>query len=123
MRNRPADALTEQMLRYALTVTTTRRIRADNTVNIAGSEWQLEHGFVARHSVTIGRCLLDNTEAPWVEHEGKKLPLHRVDPLQNAHRARPHWPRQGVDAVGFDPATVLLRKNVGLSTAEDSEVR
>jgi len=123
MRNRPADALNEQMLRDALTVTTTRRIRADNTVNIAGSEWELDYGFVARHSVTIGRCLLDSTEPPWVEHEGKKLPLHRVDPQKNAHRARPNWPRRGVDAVSFDPATVLLRKNVGLSTAEDNEVR
>jgi putative transposase len=122
MREREADALNEQMLRGALTVTTTRRIRGDNTVNIAGSEWQLEHGFVARHSVTIGRCLLDPTEPPWVEHEGKKLRLHRVDPSKNAHRARPNRPKRGVDAVSFDPAGVLLRKNVGLKPTEGQQV-
>jgi transposase InsO family protein len=116
MQKREVDRLSEQMLRDALTVRAKRRIRSDNTVHIAGAEWQLEHGFVARHVVTVGRCLLEPTEPPWVEHEGKRLPLHHVDPRSNAKRVRSKRPRRGIDAVDFDPTTTLLRKTVGLNT-------
>jgi len=105
--------LNEAMLREALTVQQKRRIRADNTVQVAGCEWQLRQGFMAGRNVNIGRCLLAPSEPPWVEYEDKKVVLERVDPKSNAVRARPNRPKRGVDAVSFDPPTVLLAKTVG----------
>jgi hypothetical protein len=59
------------------------------------------------------------SEPPWVEHEGKQLPLHLVDPTKNAHRRRPprRGPRGDGDAAGasthFDPPSALLDKVSG----------
>ncbi len=57
------------------------------TVSVEGQHWELDQGFLAGRVVTVGRSLLDG--APWVEHEGQRLPLHPVDPKANAHRKRP----------------------------------
>jgi len=106
---RPADDLDEQKLRDALTVRERRRVRADTTVSLDGQDWELDQGFLAGRVVTVGRSLLDG--APWVEHEGQRLPLHPVDPKANAHRKRP--PRRAgapdeTRVTPFDPAGALL---------------
>jgi putative transposase len=84
---RPPDDLDEQKLKDALTVRERRRVRADTTVSVDGQDWELDQGFLAGRVVTVGRSLLEGS--PWVEHEGKRLPLHLVDPKANAHRKRP----------------------------------
>jgi hypothetical protein len=114
---RPTDRFDERKLREALTVRVRRRVRRDTTLPLEGTDWELDQGFLAGRMVMVARCLVDINEAPWVEHEGKVLPLHPVDPAKNAHRKRP--PRGGGHAstasrpVPFDPPSVLLDRAVG----------
>jgi transposase InsO family protein len=121
-RERPADDLDEQKLRDALTVRERRRVRADTTVSVDGQDWELDQGFLAGRVVTVGRSLLDG--APWVEHEGQRLPLHPVDPKANAQRRRP--PRRpgahdAPRATPFDPAGALLGRALGRGRDEEGD--
>lgn len=113
---REPDELGEASLREALTVHERRRVRRDSTVPVDGRDWELDQGFLAGRVVTVGRCLLDPSEPPWVEHEGKRLPLHPVDPVKNSRRPRPprrpHTPASS-GAVPFDPPKALLDRAVG----------
>lgn len=112
----PKDHFSEEQLTDALTVRSRRRLRADSTISVGGLDWQLDHGFLAGQLITVGRSLVDPQRTPWVEHEDKRLPLVVVDPKSNAHRHRPKRhvrPRQGIDAVPFDPNAVLLDKALG----------
>jgi putative transposase len=118
-RERPADDLDEQQLKDALTVRERRRVRADTTVSVDGQDWELDQGFLAGRVVTVGRSLLDG--APWVEHEGQRLPLHRVDPKANAHRRRPPRRPGAPDearVTPFDPAGALLERATGRRLGE-----
>jgi putative transposase len=118
-RERPADDLDEQKLKDALTVRERRRVRADTTVSLEGQDWELDQGFLAGRVVTVGRSLLDG--APWVEHEGQRLPLHAVDPKANAHRKRPPRRPGGPDearVTPFDPAGALLDRATGRCRGE-----
>ncbi len=114
---RPTDRFDERKLREALTVRVRRRVRRDTTLPLEGTDWELDQGFLAGRLVMVARCLVDMSEAPWVEHEGKALPLHPVDPGKNAQRKRPN--RGGGHAtkasrpVPFDPPSVLLDRAVG----------
>jgi hypothetical protein len=114
---RAPDAIDEGRLRAALTTRIRRRVRRDTTVTLAGRDWELDQGFLAGRLVTVAHCLLDPNEPPWIEHDGKRLPLHPVDPVGNARRKRP--PRrvqadaQVGDPVDFDPAGALLDRAVG----------
>jgi hypothetical protein len=114
---RPVDRFDERKLRDALTVRVRRRVRRDSTLPLDGSDWELDQGFLAGRLVNVARCLVDINEPPWIEHEGKTLLLHPVDPLKNARRKRP--PRGGAHAVppekpvSFDPPKILLDKAVG----------
>jgi putative transposase len=116
---RPADRFDEQKLRDALTVRVRRRVRRDSTLPLDGQDWEIDQGFLAGRLVFVGRCLVDMSEPPWVEHEGKQLPLHLVDPTKNAHRRRPprRGPRGDGDAADasthFDPPSALLDKVSG----------
>jgi putative transposase len=100
----------EAALRDALTVRGTRRVRRDGTMSIAGIDWELDAGYLAGRKVIIARTLAEVTEPPWVEYDGKCLPLVRVDAQKNALRPgrRPRTAR-GIDAVPFDPAGALLQ--------------
>lgn len=101
----------DEMLYEALLVHGRRRVRRDGTVSIAGTDFELQQGYLAGQVVTIARSLLDPTRLPWVEHEGQRLPLRPVDPQKNAKRRRPTTTqRTGIDAVPFDPAAALLAK-------------
>jgi putative transposase len=108
--------LTEDQLRRALTVEERRRVTRDTTVSVDGQVWELDQGFLAGRIVTIGRSLLCADEEPWVEHEGKRLPLHLVNPEKNARRARPlrhPVPTPPVAPVHFDPPGALLDRMLG----------
>lgn len=111
----PVDNLDERRLRDALTVQARRRVRRDNTLAMDGEDWETELGFLAGRVVTVSRCLVTPNEPPWLEHEGKRYVLSRVDPVRNGKRPRsiqnldkPHQTR-----VPFDPPKALLDKALG----------
>jgi transposase InsO family protein len=113
--------LDEATLRAALIIRSRRRVTNDNLVSLDGVAWELDQGFLAGQIVTVAHCFLTPAERPWVEHEGKRLPLHPLDPAKNARRRRP--PAKGpaaakpVRPVDFDPVRPLLggRRGAGLS--------
>jgi putative transposase len=108
-------AVDEKALRAALTVRNRRRVTGDNVVSIDGVAWELDQGYLAGQTVTVASCFVAPGEAPWVEHEGKRLVLHPVDPEKNARRKRP--PRGGPAAdkpthpVDFNPTRALGRSS------------
>ena len=89
-----------------------RRVRADGTLRIGGVDWEAEQGYLAGRVVRIGRALLESRSAPWVEHEGKRHALKRVDPKATRKRPMVKAAGHGID-VPFDPPTTLLHKAVG----------
>jgi len=100
------DTLTEERLRLALTTRDNRRVRGDTTVSIDGNDWELEQGFLAGRIVVVCRNLASPEAPPWVEYEGKRLPLHLVDPVKNSRRKRPprtNPPAAPAAPVPFDP--------------------
>jgi putative transposase len=115
---RAADALDEAALKAALTVHVRRRVRRDTTVSLKGHDWEVDLGFLAGRVVTLGYCLVEPDSAPWLEHQGKRLPLHLVDPTGNARRRRPPLRPEPADAapqqaVDFDPPRALLDRATG----------
>ncbi|MGE3670575.1 MAG: DDE-type integrase/transposase/recombinase [Polyangiaceae bacterium] len=107
----PRQVIPEPMLREALIVRARRRVRADGTLSIAGTDFEVDAGYLSGRVVTVGRCLLDPDESPWIEHEEQRLALHLVDPVGNGKRKRgtsPSRARTGIDAVDFDPNGVRL---------------
>jgi transposase InsO family protein len=115
---RAADALDEAALSDALTVHVRRRVRRDTTVSLKGYDWELDLGFLAGRVVTLGYCLVEPDSAPWLEHQGKRLPLHLVDATRNARRRRPPRCPEPADAtpqwtVDFDPPRALLDRATG----------
>ncbi|XXZ30880.1 hypothetical protein WME89_47420 [Sorangium sp. So ce321] len=65
----------------------------------------------------MARCFIASDEPPWVEHEGKRLVLHPVDPQRNARRKRPPCGGPAADRptrpVDFNPARTLGRRAEG----------
>jgi len=108
--------LSEDQLRDALTVHVRRRVRRDTTFDLEGCTWELDQGFLAGRIITVGYSLYDPNAAPWVEHEGQRLPLHSVDPIANSRRQRPPRRNHRQPAprhVPFDPPKALLDREVG----------
>jgi putative transposase len=112
---RPIDGFDEQKLRKALTIHVRRRVRRDSTLPMDGVDWETDLHFLASKLVTVSRCLVDPSESPWIEHEGRAHLLHPVNPKKNAQRARssscldePHSNR-----TAFDPAKALLDRALG----------
>ncbi len=101
-----------QRSRYA----SARRVRRDTTLSVDGKDYELDQGYLAGRIVTVARCLVDD-KTPWVEHEGKRLPLHPVDAVANATRKRARRRPPGAAApvkhVPFDPPGALLDKAAG----------
>ena len=113
--------LTEAHLADALTVHGTRRVRRDGTLDLGGVTWETTVGFLAGRNVVAGRSLLDPTSAPWLEHEGQRFALHRVDPVANGKRTRgpiaTRRAKRGID-VAFDPPSALLNAMLGRKAGE-----
>lgn len=113
-------SLPEELLREALTVRQKRRVRADGTLEIAGHVFELKQGFLAGHHVEVARCVVDPTEAPWVEHDGQRMALRPVDPVANGKRKRSKRKKRGLDAIPFDPPGALLRKHLAPKKGGDA---
>ncbi len=99
------EPVSETMLREALTVRATRRVRKDCTLSVAGTDFEVDASYLAGRVVTLARVLLDPSAPPWIEHEDQRLALRPVDPRANAKRARKTSKRaaRGIDAVPFVP--------------------
>ena len=111
----------EDLLRDALTLRCRRRIRRDGTVPVGGIDWEVDQSFLSGRRVTIGRTLFEPKSAPWIEHDDRRYPLHPVDPTANAKRKRkpPKKSQRGLDAIPFDPATVLLDRALSRTQKEE----
>ncbi len=107
---RTPNHVDDARLREALAVRERRRVRRDTTVSIDGRIYELEHGFLAGRIVDVVYSHLDDPIAPAVEHEGRRYPLHVVDPKENGHRRRPPRSPRSPDGpatkpkVDFDPS-------------------
>jgi len=107
---RTPNYVAETALRDALLVRVRRRVRRDTTVSIDGRIYELNQGFLAGRVVDIAYSLLDTPIAPEVEYEGRRYPLHDVDPVKNSRLRRPpkapaHDPAKA--PVDFDPSRTL----------------
>lgn len=109
--------VTERELVEALTVQVLRRVSNTGTLRIAGIDWELEKGFLAGRKVHVFRSLLDISTPPWVEWDGKRLPLHRLDHQKNGSKKRePLNPsKHRIDKIAFDPVQPLINQLVGRS--------
>lgn len=110
------ESIDDAALGAALTVHARRRVRRDGTLEIGGVTFETRTGFLAGRVVVVARCLLDATSAPWIEHEGERYLVGRVNAEENARRKKdgpsPNRTRSGID-VPFDPAGALLDAHVG----------
>lgn len=102
--------ISDEALRDALTVREPRRIRRDTTLSVDGETYEIDQGYLAGRTVTVGFCWLDSPRRPWVEVDGHRFPCHVVDPERNAHRPRP--PRREAHSepttrIPFDPSNAL----------------
>lgn len=105
--------VSEQELREALTVEVIRRVSKTGSLSIAGIDWELEKGFLAGRKVHVYRTLVDVKAAPWVEWDGKRLALSRMDTRKNAIRGRSPASQHRIDKVPFDPVGPLVDELVG----------
>jgi hypothetical protein len=104
LASNPVD---DDALREALAVQERRRVGNDSTLKIEGKLYELSHGYLDGRNVTVGYSLLDAPLAPWVEEDGKRLPLHLVDVKANGVGRRPpryEVPPPPMTPTGFDPA-------------------
>jgi transposase InsO family protein len=116
------DAVDEKGLRVALTTRVRRRVRRDSTVSIGGKDYEVDGAHLAGRLVMLCRCLVDVSEAPWVEFETRRIDVRPVDAVKNARRARR---RRTVEAApphpAFDPPKALLDKATGRRVEKGGE--
>lgn len=118
-RSREAsDVLDKKTLEAALTVRSRRRVRKDSTLQLDGTCWQTEAGFLAGRNVNVARCLVGESKTPWIEYEDKRFELYPVDPVANSRRKRAPIVQQEsssetTKAIHFDPPTTLLNRALG----------
>ena len=107
---RPVD---EHELATALTTRTRRRVRKDGTLDVDGTAWQLDQGFLAGAIVTVA-VDKTGTAAPVVEHDGHRYVLRPVDAVA-AGKTRRHRkpPAPPAPTVPFDPPGVLVDRMAG----------
>lgn len=112
--SRELTQINEKMLSSALTTSARRKVRTDGTISVGGLDWEVEQGYLAGKGVRIERILLEPNTPPVLVHESQKFTLVPVDPALNAKRRRaPFKPKPGIDAIAFDPATVMLDQLFG----------
>jgi putative transposase len=107
---RPVD---EHQLATALTTHTRRRVRKDGTLDVDGTAWQLDEGFLAGAIVTVA---IDKTgsAAPVVEHDGRRYVLRPVDAVAAGKTRRNRTPpAPATPTVPFDPPGTLLDRLAG----------
>jgi len=122
---REIERIDEVILKQALLVTETRKVRRDTTVSIEGRTYELDRGWLAGRVIHVSWSALENPIAPYAEYEGKRYALHVVDAERNASRKRP--PRNDApekkseQPVVFDPPKALLDRAVGRRSFKDTD--
>jgi putative transposase len=119
---RDIEAVEEEVLKKALIVTETRKVRRDTTLSIEGQIYELDRGWLAGRTIDVSWSALDALPTPWAEYEGKRYELHLVDPERNASRGRPprnDAPETPAKHVAFDPPKALLDRAVGRTPKKD----
>jgi transposase InsO family protein len=123
---RDVRPIADEELGGALRVHGKRRVRTDGTLDIGGTTFETRAGFLAGRVVVVVRTLLDVTAMPWIEHEGQRYELGRVDSEQNARRKKvgpsANRPQRGLD-VPFDPPGALLDALLGRNRGRDGGER
>jgi len=124
---RTAGAIDEARLRAALTIHSRRRVSNDNVVSLDGVPWELDQGFLAGQIITVAHCFATPKGPPWVEHEGKRLALHPLDPVKNARRKRLRLKSPALAAarrpVDFNPVRALLAPPQGSGASSEGEAQ
>lgn len=109
---RSASNVDDDAIRDALTVRERKRIRNDSTLSLGGRVWEAGHGFLAGRTVDVCRVIAMGEPTAWVEYQGHRYELHRVDPVANATSPRPQrGPVQ--KKIRFQPTEALLNAAVG----------
>jgi hypothetical protein len=120
---RDIEAVDDDLLKKALIVTETRKVRRDTTISVEGTTYELDRGWLAGRTIEVSWSALDDRPVPWAEYEGKRYDLHVVDPTRNASRARPQrheTPETPEREVVFDPPKALLDRALGRNPQKDS---
>lgn len=113
-KDRQLRAVPESGLEVALTVRETRRVRTDCTLAVGGLDWEVDARFLSGRKVVVARTLADACIAPWIEHEDAVYRLKLVDPVANGKiRRKRREKKPGIDAVDFDPGSVVLDAYLG----------
>jgi putative transposase len=107
------DALDEAALRAALTTRMRRRVRRDSTVSIDGKDYEVDGAHLGGRLVMLCRCLIDVSEAPWVEFENRRIEVRPVDAVKNGRRPRRRHAEAIAPHSAFDPPKALLDKALG----------
>ena len=81
------ERVTEEELRRAYIIRTTRRVRKDCTITVDGRLFEVDAAWMGGKTVTLSRSLLLPDEVH-LELEGKRFPLSACDPVRNATRRR-----------------------------------
>ena len=103
------EPLSEQQLREAYLVRSSRRVRKDSTLSIDGRLYEVDAAWLAGKTVTLVRSYLCPDE-PHLLFEQRRFPLHLADPQKNARRRRKAPKKREVTAPSahFRPADVAL---------------
>lgn len=108
---------TEEELRKAYVIRTSRRVRKDSTLSVDGKLYEVDQSWLAGKKVELVRSYLDPDDMH-VVFEGQRTALHRADPNKNARRRRPapKVPTQPTSSPDFRPADVALDHLLGNTT-------
>lgn len=106
--------VTEQQLRDAFILETTRRIRKDSTLQIDGKTYEVEAAWLAGKTVALVRSHLMR-EHMVLRFEGREFPIHLADPHKNSSRQRKPSKKPVVasHASDFNPANIALDNMLG----------
>ncbi len=117
--------ISEEELRQAYVMHSTRRIRKDSTVSVDGKLYEVDAAWLAGKKVTLVRSYLAPDE-PHVELEGRPFPLVLCDPEKNAQRRRRKPTKKRVieqPKTDFRPADVAVDAMLGRKTEEKASCK
>lgn len=108
------EPVSEQQLRQAYVVHSTRRVRKDSTLDIDGELYEVDAAWLAGKTVTLVRSYLAPDELHLL-FEDRRFALHLADPHKNARRRRRAPKKREVTSpsVHFRPADVALDVMLG----------
>ena len=103
--SRKTRLVSEEQLSQALTVRQRRLVSRDGVVRLEGQLFEVRQGFLAGRRLVVCHCLVEGLPAlAWVEHDGRRYPLQRLDrQLNGATRRPPRGQPPPASTTPFDP--------------------